>query len=390
MQTSMKILFLNTTGGYYGGVEQNIALAAKALAERGHTCLFASWKKSAINQEHFDSLFDSVWDLNSDSLSSVLEQTKPDVLYVHKFDDIASVLEVAKGKRIVRMVHDHDLYCPRKHKYYFFSHEICTKKAGIGCYLDLAFLERGPKGIQLASIQAKLKDLQQNRKLNTLIAGSKYMKNELLRNGFTENQLALLPPCVDAFPKPLSPPSKEATILFVGQLIRGKGVDTLIKAFSLLKAKYSEPVTLQILGAGNDLENLKALAQEEGLGDTVQFLGWFPHESLVDFYDNATLVAVPSRWPEPFGMVGVEAMLRQRPVVASNVGGIPDWLEDGKTGFLVPANNPEALAGKMQALLKDRELAKKFGIAGREKAETAFSFAMYCENLEKILMGNQL
>jgi glycosyltransferase involved in cell wall biosynthesis len=383
----MRILFLNTTGGYFGGVEQNIALAAKGLTDRGHTCFFACEKNSSVEQQSFDALFASTWNLGTTSLPSILAQEKPEVIYVHKFNDIASVTRAAKDIPVVRMVHDHDLYCPRKHKYYFYSHEICTKKAGLGCYFDLAFLERGPKGIVFSSIREKLKDLGENRKLDTLIVGSNYMKGELLRNGFLESQTALLPPCVAPFPKPLAKQPKENSILFVGQLIRGKGVDTLIRAFALLKEHFSSPVTLEILGTGNDLGNLQALVQEKGLTEVVKFIGWISHDQLVDFYDSASLVVVPSRWPEPFGMVGVEAMLRQRPVVASNVGGIPDWLEDGKTGFLVPSTDPQAFADKMLVLLQDKELARTFGKAGFEKAETAFSFDMYCERLESILMG---
>lgn len=386
----MNILFLNTTGGYFGGVEQNIALAAKGLSDRGHACLFAYQKTSAVEQQHFDALFASTWNLGDVSLDSILAQTKPDVIYVHKFDDIEIVRRAAKTIPIVRMIHDHDLYCPRKHKYYALSHKICTKKAGIGCYFDLAFLERGPKGIAYASIRDKLKDLDENRKLHTLIVGSNYMKGELLRNGFLESQTALLPPCVAPFAEPLKEFPKENSILFVGQLIRGKGVDTLIKAFALLKNTFHSPVSLEILGTGNDLENLQSLVQEKGLSDTVRFVGWVSHDSLAAFYDDASLVVVPSRWPEPFGMVGVEAMLRQRPVIASNVGGIPDWLEDGKTGFLVPSTDEHAFATKMQILLENKQLAKDFGMAGFKKAETAFSFDTYCDRLETILMGGKL
>ncbi|WP_320129925.1 glycosyltransferase family 4 protein [uncultured Sphaerochaeta sp.] len=386
----MRILFLNTTGGYFGGVEQNIALAAKGLSDKGHICIFACKKNSSVDQQLFNSLFESTWELGPTSLVSILTQTKPEVIYVHKFDDIGSVRSAAKNLPIVRMVHDHDLYCPRKHKYYFFSHAICTKKAGFCCYLDLAFLEKGPKGIGFSSIGTKLKELDQNRKLDTLIVGSNYMKGELLRNGFSDNQTALLPPCVAPFPEPLKEQPKKNTVLFVGQLIRGKGVDTLIKAFALLKDKLSSSVTLEILGTGNDLGNLEALVQEEELSKIVKFIGWISHDRLVDFYDGASLVVVPSRWPEPFGMVGVEAMLRQRPVVASNVGGISDWLEDGKTGFLVPSNDPQAFADKMLILLQDKELAQKFGKAGYRKAETLFSFDSYCEKLENILMGKSI
>jgi glycosyltransferase involved in cell wall biosynthesis len=173
----------------------------------------------------------------------------------------------------------------------------------------------------------------------------------------------------------------------VGQLIRGKGVDTLLKAQAILKKQLTVPIPLHILGTGNDEQRLKSLAVELGLTDSVVFHGWVAHENLVGYYDAASLVVVPSRWPEPFGMVGVEAMLRERPVVASRVGGIVDWLVDGETGFMVDSESPEEFAQKMKLLLLDKTLSMAFGKKGREFAEEKFSFEQYMKSLEELLMG---
>ena len=104
--------------------------------------------------------------------------------------------------------------------------------------------------------------------------------------------------------KPVSPLPDTPNILYVGQLIRGKGVDTLLKAQAILNRQLTVPIPLHILGAGNDEQRLKSLAVELGLADSVVFKGWVAHENLVGYYDAASLVVVPSRWPEPFGMVG--------------------------------------------------------------------------------------
>jgi glycosyltransferase involved in cell wall biosynthesis len=82
---------------------------------------------------------------------------------------------------------------------------------------------------------------------------------------------------------------------------------------------------------------------------------------LDDYYARAAVTAVPSRWPEPFGMVGIEAMARGRPVVAFAVGGIPDWLEHGVTGLLAPEADTTALAQNLEHLLADPELAATLG-----------------------------
>jgi glycosyltransferase involved in cell wall biosynthesis len=105
-----------------------------------------------------------------------------------------------------------------------------------------------------------------------------------------------------------------------------------------------------------------------GLADRVDFVGWRSREQIDDLYAACALVAVPSVWPEPFGMVGPEAMGHAKPVVAFAVGGIPDWLEDGVTGFLVPPRDVRALAGRIDRLLDDGDLARRMGEAGRAKA----------------------
>ncbi len=383
----MKILFLNTTGGYFGGVEQNIALSSQGLSALGHPCHFACLKNSGVNQKQFDALFTTVWDLQTVPLEDVVAQVQPTVIYVHKFESIQQVFHAANGIPVIRMVHDHDLYCPRRHKYYFHNHRICTHKAGLACYADLAFLEKGPRGIRYSSIGAKLREMRRNHALDSCIVGSGYMRQELIRNGFNEKKIHIIAPCVAAFGETVSPLPKTPNILYVGQLIRGKGVDTLLKALAILNKQFTESIFLHIVGTGNDEQRLKALALELGVVDSVVFHGWVAHENLAGHYDAASLVVVPSRWPEPFGMVGVEAMLRERPVVASRVGGIPDWLADGVSGFLVDSESPDEFAQKMKLLILERTMSIAFGKKGRQLAEKQFSFEQYILRLQELLMG---
>jgi glycosyltransferase involved in cell wall biosynthesis len=84
---------------------------------------------------------------------------------------------------------------------------------------------------------------------------------------------------------------------------------------------------------------------------------------------------VPSRWAEPFGLVAVEAMMRGTAVVASAMGGLCEIVEHGRTGFLVPPNDPHTLAGKLLEVLSDRTKAEAMGALGREVAELKFSLA---------------
>ena len=393
----MKVLFVNTTGGFLGGVEQNIILTAQGLSSRGHDVAFASIVRTGVEQDYFDKTFSAVYDLTTTPLETCVREYTPHVIYLHKFDDVESVKRAAQGIRVVRMVHDHDMYCPRRHKYFFWNRHICTFRAGLVCYADLGFLQRGSAGIKLTSITGRLREMRRNRDLDTLIVGSRFMFDQMVKNGFDRDRLVIVPPTVIPYEAPLVPyrTGSPATIVYVGQLIRGKGVDVLSRALAALRRNLDpgtsdtgEPVVrCTVVGDGNDVTYLRELAEELGVGDLVQFAGWQPHEKIVDLYDAAAVIVVPSRWPEPFGMVGIEAMLRARPVVASRVGGIPDWLVDGKTGYLVPPDDPQSLAARLEDILTRPEQARLMGEAGAERAAEAFGFDRYMEQLTVILKG---
>jgi glycosyltransferase involved in cell wall biosynthesis len=98
-------------------------------------------------------------------------------------------------------------------------------------------------------------------------------------------------------------------------------------------------------------------------------------------YDRAAVVVMPSRWPEPFGITGLEAFSRGRPVVAFGVGGIPEWLDDGVSGCVVPPGDTRALAARVAWLLAHRDQAAAMGARGRERVARDFSAARHLAQL---------
>jgi glycosyltransferase involved in cell wall biosynthesis len=207
------------------------------------------------------------------------------------------------------------------------------------------------------------------------------MVEELAMNGVDRSHLYLAHPVVPEHEALLQPMSTDPNVLFVGQLIRGKGVDLLLRSLALLKS----PWRAKIAGDGNARQSLEELAKTLRIDDRVEFLGWFPGERARELYDQARVLAVPARWPEPFGMIGVEAMRRARPVVGFRVGGIPDWLVDNETGYLVDAQDVAAFADRLVRLLTDVDLATTMGNRGFEIAKCRFGFGAYIDRLEKIL-----
>ena len=184
-------------------------------------------------------------------------------------------------------------------------------------------------------------------------------------------------------PAPLPVPD-EPKILYVGQLIRGKGVDLLLQAIKGLTCDFRAT----IVGTGNAELRLKALCSKLGLDNRVDFLGWVRNEDLGQFYLKAKVVVVPSRWPEPFGMIGLEAMHHGRPVVGFDVGGIPDWLEHMGTGLLVPEQDAGAFARALDRVLSETGLAIKLGQNGLKRVRDHYSFDGYLDKLEGYLKSD--
>src|SRR5690606_38167121 len=157
-------------------------------------------------------------------------------------------------------------------------------------------------------------------------------------------------------------------------------VRNLVRAFALMVKRGADDARLLLVGgdtpepdraATPEIGVLQDLAAGLGIGDRVQFTGMRQPDEL-RFYYAAGDVAVTTPWYEPFGLTPLEAMACGRPVVGSAVGGISFTVEDGRTGFLVPPRDPEALAARLTRLLTDASLRERMGRAARDRVEREF------------------
>ncbi|KKR33843.1 MAG: Phosphoheptose isomerase [Candidatus Gottesmanbacteria bacterium GW2011_GWC2_39_8] len=153
-------------------------------------------------------------------------------------------------------------------------------------------------------------------------------------------------------------PVKEKIVLHVGRIVPRKGVDTVIRSVGRLKAKYNLSVKLVIVGGDSgepdirltpEIKRLKEIAVEEGVRDSVMFVGRKKRD-ILKFYYSAADIFVTTPWYETFGITPLEAMACAIPVVGSRVGGIKYTVADEKTGILVPPNDPDTLSGKLHGL----------------------------------------
>ncbi|MEJ2483160.1 MAG: glycosyltransferase family 4 protein [Gemmatimonadota bacterium] len=176
-------------------------------------------------------------------------------------------------------------------------------------------------------------------------------------------------------------------ILFVGRLVERKGVEVLVRALSALT---SEPhAELTVIGTGERAELIERTARIHGVADRVHILGAVPRDRLVDSYLNHDIFVLPAVVDEKgdtegLGVVLLEALRFERPVIASGIGGIPDIVEHGRSGALVPPGDPEALASAIEAMTDDPERARAMAIAGREDARRRFGWERVLDETNRV------
>ena len=160
---------------------------------------------------------------------------------------------------------------------------------------------------------------------------------------------------------------KSKALLYVGALRPTKGVEYLIYAVPKI-LKYIPDLKVTIVGDGPNSKVFEMLVQKLGIQDIIHFVGFVKREDIFSYYYQADLFMMPSL-NEPQGIVALEAMASGLPVVASEVGGIPEMIEDGYNGFLVPPKNVEALVEKSVCLLRDNQLRKQFSLNALRKVQ---------------------
>jgi glycosyltransferase involved in cell wall biosynthesis len=215
-----------------------------------------------------------------------------------------------------------------------------------------------------------------------VLVNSRAVAREIAGRGLPIKSLRVIPNGVDLnrFVPPGSS-SADRYILFVGRLVMQKGVDTALRAFSVLLLRCPD-IRLIIVGDGSLTLYFQRVARYLGFSSQVSFVGWKTGQSLVRLYQGAEVVVMPSFY-EPFGMVALEAMACARPVVATRAGGLVEVVEDGVNGYLVPPGDYLQLAQRIAALLLDSNRAARFGEAARQRA-SAFGWEKIAASTERL------
>lgn len=236
------------------------------------------------------------------------------------------------------------------------------------------------------------------RGVDVVVATCSDEVSELARLGVPASRITVVPCGVDVdhfVPAPDGPARTARAargryrLLSIGRLVERKGVDTAIQALAgLPEAELvvaGGPARAE-LDADPEVRRLRALADELGVADRVEFLGRVGHDDVPGVLADADVV-VATPWYEPFGIVPLEAAACGRPVVGSAVGGLLDTIQHGVTGLLVPPKDPAALADALRELFVDPGRRRRFGLAARRRAVERYSWARVARDTEEVYAG---
>lgn len=271
------------------------------------------------------------------------------------------------------------------HVHWPFPHEPMGWCASRACGAPLVIMSHGAE-FALARRKPWVASLLRRslRKGDLLIANSRDTAKQI--RDLSGCEALVLPYGTTVHPK--NEPPKEnprPRVLFTGRLIQRKGVEYLLQAIPAILEQ--EDVDFVITGSGDQRTKLEEIRDRLNLQDRVSFLGFVSNEQLNEEYARCDVWVNPSVIDdrgdtEGLGVGSIEAYAHRKPVIASAVGGIPDTVVNGETGYLVPEKDPQALTTAILDLIQNPEKAKRFGNAGLEFASVAFNWERISDRLE--------
>lgn len=361
----MKICYLNYYNPltFHGGAERVVFTEAELVAQSGNDVVIVTahggknvrinklgdgkikvwflpdthFNNGSLTQKCMSLLFSFYNPLLIRQIDRILRIEKPDIVHIHNPGAMSiSVVNVAKrlGCNVVQTFHGYNFECP-KGSLYRRSGVICSNPLPICKIYKQIFRNIGQRN-------------------DSIIAICSYVRERLIKAGYNPSNIALIPNSLQESHKAFtSRENKE--ILFVGRMVKAKGVHILIKALAKVKRICDKEFFVNLIGDGPDKTYFES--QAWSLGVDVNFLGNVSDTVLQKHYEEAYVVVVPSLFPELFPMVVLEAMSHGKPVIASNIGGLPDLVLHGQTGLLFEPNDVDALAESIKSLLTQEELA---------------------------------
>lgn len=345
----MRVLMVTDWPGEGGGMETYVELVRDGLRRSGDEVRLltssvgagrdvadyvAYGSRSAVAQ----SILQIANPLAARVVRRAVAELRPDVAHVSMFEMhlSPSALTALRGVPTVLNLGYYKPICPNGLKLRRDG-SICTVRHGAvcrtgGCLSTAHWLRDRPRYARIG---------RELRGVRRLLACSRWLEQELRADGVPATALTM--PVVRPRADFARTPAASPTFVFVGRLAREKGAAALLRAFGRVAAR-APTSRLRLVGDGPERDALSRLAAELGVSDRVELTGWVRAADVDRHLEDAWAVVVPSLWAEPFGIVGLEAIVRRIPVVASATGGLAEVVAPGTSGLLVANGDEEGLA----------------------------------------------
>ncbi len=387
----MKVLMLAARVGSAGGVESYLRRLVAGLSARGHEVLIVAGGRAAAAEAAAPAGCEVVPGFNRfgasrEKTGQVLKlagEFSPDVVHVHEMNNYP--LALALAERWPTLKHSHmDQNCAAGGRRFFRrTRRACHRRLGPLCLWHYYVAPCGPGidprqalwGYRRANGAATAWS-----RVSRILVNSDCLRRLYVASGIPDRLIETLHYFVPEAEERVRTAGDAGTptVIFVGRMVPEKGLNDALRAL----ARVSGNARLVVVGDGPDRAPAEKLAAALGISPRVEFTGW--QRDVEPFYDRASLLVVPSLWPEPFGIVGIEAMARALPVVAYRSGGIPEWLENEVTGLLVEPGDVGGLAAAIGRLLSDPARARAMGRAGQERQRRLFAPDRHLARLESV------
>jgi glycosyltransferase involved in cell wall biosynthesis len=308
-----------------------------------------------------------------EKLEKLIQKNRPDIAHLHNIYHqlTPSVIPVLKkyGVKVVLTLHDGKLICPG---YLMLDKDkICTACDGKYFWKPLTQNCQGSptQGLlfMLEAFWHKWKGSYDQ--VDLFIAPSRFI-GELVSRRIPKDKIRVLHNGI-LLGEFVPNYQDDGYGLYFGRLSREKGIETLLKAHQSVK----DDLMLKVVGTGPMEDELRAEYPD------AEFMGYKKGDTLKKIIAKSAFVIVPSEWYENCSMVVLEAMAMGKPVIGAKIGGIPEQVEDGKTGFLFTMGKADELAEKMKTLADHPRLRIEMGKAARKKLEADYSLDNHCEEL---------
>lgn len=388
----MKILRIISSGYEQGGAENAVKMTNELFRAWGHDVRtissdarqdlphYSDDEFPEIPSSGFKKLVYSTFNLDAYRLvRRVAREFQPDIVMLHTLHQpSASVLYALKQYRLVICIHGPEGYTKWLMPWMLGTYDYnaraydLTDLSPVGKLHYLYF-----RYLQYPVFMARV------RKIPHAISYSHYTQRMMQREGV--ESIYIPEGVVPKQPKLRKTPGHVAG--FAGRLEAHKGVDSMIKAMAHVIEQVPD-AKLLIAGQGNYEKNLRQLAGDLGIADSIVFMGHLSQDQLQKFYETIDIFLMASSPAETFGKVGVEAMSTGTPVLAPDIGGISDWLHDGRNGYFIDKHDPVAFGSKMIDLFENPKTLAKFGKKGIQTAKlfTMEQYAqLHIEYFEKLL-----